>query len=94
MTGIILNESYFVCPSCTTPHHLFGAPDAFRATASRLGIDILAELPLVQGVSTSGDAGVPYSLAPEALKKADGLGGVQWGEGMAAAAKNVWRALE
>ena len=62
ITGLLLNQSYFLCPSCATPHHVFGALDGFRDTAMRLGIDVLGELPLVRGVSASGDSGVPYAL--------------------------------
>ncbi|PSR81324.1 hypothetical protein PHLCEN_2v6403 [Hermanssonia centrifuga] len=65
ITGILLNQSHFICPSCTTPHYLFGSPASFRATASQLGVDVLGELPLVPGVSESSDRGVPYMLTGE-----------------------------
>ena len=94
VTGILLNESYFLCPSCTTPHHLFGPPDAFQATANRLLIDVLAELPLVPGVSAGGDAGVPYGLMSEEQRKGDGFGGIEWIEKMRVAAEKVWLAIK
>lgn len=93
ITGIVLNESHFICPSCTAPHYLFGTPDRFRATASRLGIDILAELPLVPSVSTNGDAGIPYSLVPIEVQRGEGNGGVQWNEKMLEAAASVFKTL-
>ena len=93
MTGIILNESHFICPSCTQPHHLFGSPDGFRATAERIGIEILAELPLVPGVSSAGDAGVPYSLVSSDRRQADGLGGLEWNEKMIEVAAKTWEAI-
>ncbi|KAF9462501.1 P-loop containing nucleoside triphosphate hydrolase protein [Collybia nuda] len=93
ITGIVLNESHFICPSCTTPHYLFGAPDGFRATAKRLGVDILAELPLVPSVSTNGDAGIPFSLVSSEVQKKDGNGGAQWNEKMMEVAESVWKTL-
>lgn len=93
ITGILLNESHFICPSCTAPHYLFGAPDGFRATANKLGIEVLAELPLVPGVSTGGDAGVPYALISQDRRKDDGIGGAQWIEKMLETAEKVWKTL-
>jgi ATP-binding protein involved in chromosome partitioning len=93
ITGIVLNQSHFICPSCTEPHYLFGAPDGFRATSKRLGIDILAELPLVPSVSTGGDAGIPYSLVSADARGPDALGGAQWNEKMMKAAEVVWKSL-
>ncbi|KAF5366237.1 hypothetical protein D9758_005767 [Tetrapyrgos nigripes] len=87
LTGLILNQSYFLCPSCTTPHHLFGAPDLFRRTAKSLDIPILAELPLVPGVSEGGDGGAPYALTSKA--KEGGRGGEEWRSGMKDAAQRV-----
>ncbi|KZP05751.1 P-loop containing nucleoside triphosphate hydrolase protein [Athelia psychrophila] len=91
ITGILLNQSHFMCPSCTTPHHLFGSPDKFRSTASQLGVDVLGELPLVPGVSAGGDEGTPYALAPRAGH--DGVGGVEWKATMDSVAASVWAEL-
>ncbi|KZP09184.1 P-loop containing nucleoside triphosphate hydrolase protein [Athelia psychrophila] len=91
ITGILLNQSHFMCPSCTTPHHLFGSPDKFRSTASQLGVDVLGELPLVPGVSAGGDEGTPYALAPRAGH--DGVGGVEWKATMDNVAARVWAEL-
>ncbi|KAF8625337.1 hypothetical protein AX17_006879 [Amanita inopinata Kibby_2008] len=93
ITGLILNQSHFICPSCTTSHSLFGPPDAFRATASRLGVDVLAELPLVPHVSMSGDAGRPFVLYPDSSGVDVGKGNNQWKEGMVNAAQSVWDKL-
>ncbi|OJT12582.1 Iron-sulfur protein IND1 [Trametes pubescens] len=94
IVGLLLNESYFICPSCTTPHELFGPPAAFRATAARFGVDVLGELPLVPGVSRGGDRGVPYAL--HSANGADGttdLGGKEWRQTMAGVAGQVWQFL-
>ncbi|KAI0946899.1 hypothetical protein AcW1_010227 [Taiwanofungus camphoratus] len=88
--GLLLNQSHFICPSCTTSHHLFGSPTSFRATANRLGIDILGELPLIPGVSEGGDRGVPYALT--SIDPAmDGRGGKQWIEVMEGVGAKVWQ---
>jgi len=94
ITGILLNQSYFICPTCTAPHHLFGSPDAFRETATHLGLSILGELPLVQGVSSGGDQGVPYALVmDDKTKMEDGVGGVEWKGSMERVASKVWTSL-
>ncbi|TCD66877.1 hypothetical protein EIP91_000775 [Steccherinum ochraceum] len=51
ITGLVLNTSYFKCPTCTTPHYIFGPPTSFRSTAARLGASVLGELPLVAGLA-------------------------------------------
>jgi len=91
ITGIVLNQSHFICPGCEARHHLYGPPEAFHATASRLGVDILAELPLVPGVSKGGDAGLPYGLL-SSTKDGDqaGRGGKEWLEDMRLVAEKVW----
>lgn len=91
IVGLLLNESHFICPSCSTPHQLFGSSESFLATASRLDVNILGELPLVSGVSTGGDRGVPYALI-----KADiipGGGREQWLEVMDDVAMSVWQSI-
>lgn len=94
ITGILLNQSYFLCPSCSTPHHLFGSPGQFRGTAARLGVDVLGELPLVPGVSSGGDQGVPYALVGDTEKQAqDGVGGADWKATMESVAGKVWSSL-
>lgn len=57
-----------------------------------LGIELLGELPLTPGVSTGGDAGLPYALL--GLRSGtDGLAGQQWREAMIGVAERVWEAL-
>ncbi|OCH92403.1 P-loop containing nucleoside triphosphate hydrolase protein [Obba rivulosa] len=89
--GLLLNQAYFVCPSCATPHHLFGSPDPFRATASQLGVDVMGELPLIPAVSESSDRGVPYTLGGRTSgpDTQDGWIGI-----METVAAKVWQALD
>jgi len=94
ITGTILNQAYFICPSCTTPHYLFGSPEAFRSTASTLGVPVLGELPLVKSVSTGGDKGIPYALTATSQQlEADSSGGEVWRNVMEDAAGKVWESI-
>jgi len=86
--GLVLNQSYFICPSCDTPHRLFGSSDA----AMGLGVELLGELPLTPGVSTGGDAGLPYALLG-LRSETDGVAGGRWREAMTGVSERVWEAL-
>lgn len=87
---MVLNQGYFIPPGSTTAFQLFGKDDSFQRVADRSGIPSLAKLPLVPGVSTSGDQGVPYTLWN---KQDDGVAGAQWVESMDNVAARVWEAL-
>lgn len=86
--GLVLNQSYFLCPTCNTPHQLFGSSNSARA----LDIKLLAELPLTPGVSTGSDAGLPYAIL-NSRSGADGAAGTLWREAMLAITGHVWEAL-
>ncbi|KAI0247793.1 P-loop containing nucleoside triphosphate hydrolase protein [Lactifluus subvellereus] len=88
ITGLVLNQSYFLCPTCNTSHHLFGSSDASKG----LGIKLLGELPLTPGVSTGGDAGLPYALF-NSRSSTDGVAGQRWREAMLGVTERVWEAL-
>lgn len=66
ITGLILNQSYYKCTSCSSPQYLFGPPDRFLEVAQHLGVRVLGQLPLIPDVSVKSDAGVPYMLAGKA----------------------------
>lgn len=87
---MVLNQGYFIPPGSTTPFRLFGKADGFQRVADRTGIPTLAELPLVPGVSTSGDRGVPYTLWN---KRDDGIAGEEWLKSMESIANQMWGAL-
>ncbi|KAI0762784.1 P-loop containing nucleoside triphosphate hydrolase protein [Fomes fomentarius] len=93
IVGLMLNQSHFICPSCSSPHELFGSPASFRATAARFGVDVLGELPLVPGVSRASDSGIAYALYPKDSGEAQHRGGKEWLDTMAGAASRVWRFL-
>jgi ATP-binding protein involved in chromosome partitioning len=95
VTGIVLNQSHFMCPGCETSHYLYGPPEAFRTTAARLGVDVLAELPLVPGVSRGGDSGLPYALMSSTEHGSqDGAGGSQWLKDMSRVAEKIWLSMQ
>ncbi|KAF7340236.1 Iron-sulfur protein IND1 [Mycena venus] len=91
VTGIVLNQSHFMCPGCETRHYLYGSPEGFRSTAARLGVDVLAELPLVPGVSRGGDSGLPYGLVSSSGQ--DGVGGSDWLMDMSRVAEKMWLSI-
>lgn len=86
ITGLILNQASFLCPSCNTAHELFGT----STNASRLGIPLLAQLPLVEGVSRGGDRGIPYVLEGKNGSDKDGKAGEIWRDAMNEAASKTW----
>lgn len=62
--GLIENMSYFVCDGCDKRHEIFsngGAKDA----ASKLGIKVLGEVPLVTDIRSASDAGEPLACRKE-----------------------------
>jgi ATP-binding protein involved in chromosome partitioning len=70
-------------------HHIFGSSDVFRATAARLGVPVLGELPLAGGVSTGGDQGIPYALV-----ESEEEGGRRWKAVMSEVAESVWNSMQ
>ena len=68
----MLNQSHFVCSSCSTPHELFGSSQAFDAAASELDFEVLGRIPLDPGTSRQGDAGRPIVLSD--ATSSDGAG--------------------
>ena len=75
--GLIENMSVFTCPNCGHEAHIFGQ-GGVRAEAERLGLPLLAELPIDLETRLAGDAGTPVALgegemAQAYLKLADRL---------------------
>ncbi|KAF8972158.1 P-loop containing nucleoside triphosphate hydrolase protein [Flammula alnicola] len=92
ITGLVLNQAYYLCPGCNThtPRYLFGKPDAFHKVADRLGVPVLGDLPLVEGVSTSTDGGYPFVLNSAAsIEAANDEGGATWKASMVQIADRV-----
>jgi ATP-binding protein involved in chromosome partitioning len=72
--GIVENMSYFVCDTCSARHNIFGH-GGVRQACERLRVPFLGEVPLVQQLRESGDAGTPSTAAnpdsPEAQALAE-----------------------
>lgn len=68
--GIIENMSYFLCPGDGKQYELFGKGGGKRE-ANRLGVPLLAEIPIQPDVCTAGDRGrplvdtVPHSMVAQ-----------------------------
>ncbi|WP_114964738.1 Mrp/NBP35 family ATP-binding protein [Alkalilacustris brevis] len=64
--GLIENMSTYICPDCGHEAHIFGH-GGVRAEAEKLGLPLLAEIPLRLDVRVSGDAGKPIALGEDAI---------------------------
>ena len=60
--GLVENMSYFLCPNDGNVYHIFGKGGG-RAEAQRLGVPLLAEVPLEIATREAGDHGRPIVLA-------------------------------
>lgn len=73
--GLIENMSFFACPSDGKIYHIFGEGGG-RREAERLGVPLLAQIPIDLATREAGDQGCPITLsqpqhpAAEAFKKA------------------------
>jgi ATP-binding protein involved in chromosome partitioning len=56
--GIVENQSYFVCTSCSTRHEIFGKGGGAHV-AEQAGAPLIGQLPLVPEVQRASDAGLP-----------------------------------
>ena len=59
--GIVENMSHFVCPNDGTIYHIFGQGGG-KQEAERLGVPLLAQIPLEMPVREGGDQGQPIAL--------------------------------
>lgn len=73
---------------------MYGYPDKFREIADKLGLKILAEMPVVPDVSAGGDKGIPSILLPSAFVESEPdavkTNLQQWNEEMNRVAAKVW----
>ncbi|KAF9519173.1 hypothetical protein BS47DRAFT_1370801 [Hydnum rufescens UP504] len=60
--GLVLNMSYYTCPSCSAKHHVFGSIDSFHRAVRELDTTILGELPLVPAVNGGAEGGGSESV--------------------------------
>jgi ATP-binding protein involved in chromosome partitioning len=62
ITGVVENESYFVCDGCEKRHEIFGSGGG-QKIAEAAGAPLLGQLPLDPSVRKWGDAGTPVVQA-------------------------------
>jgi ATP-binding protein involved in chromosome partitioning len=73
--GVIENMSYFICPSCSEKHELFGRGGGERI-AKAFGVPFLGQIPLQMNVRLGGDEGQPVVIADPDSPAAKALTGV------------------
>jgi ATP-binding protein involved in chromosome partitioning len=56
--GLVENMSYFLCPNDGNRYDIFGSGGGGRE-AARLGVPLLAQIPIEMGLRESGDKGLP-----------------------------------
>ncbi|APZ51369.1 Mrp/NBP35 family ATP-binding protein [Salipiger abyssi] len=67
--GLIENMSLYKCPNCGHEAHLFGE-GGVAAEAERLGLPVLANLPIDLETRLGGDAGTPVALGDGVMAQA------------------------
>ena len=60
--GLVENMSYFLCPNDGNRYNIFGSGGGERE-AERLGVPLLAQIPLEMGLRESGDKGLPLTIS-------------------------------
>jgi ATP-binding protein involved in chromosome partitioning len=62
LLGLVENMSYFLCPNDGNRYDIFGTGGGERE-AARLGIPLLAQVPIEMDLRESGDKGLPLTLS-------------------------------
>jgi ATP-binding protein involved in chromosome partitioning len=60
--GVVENMSWFVCPHCGEREAIFGEGGG-REAAETLGVELLAQVPLMPSLRSGGDVGVPIVVS-------------------------------
>ena len=73
--GMIENMSRYVCPNCGHEEHLFGH-GGVREAAERLGVPLLAEIPLDIDIRLTADGGAPIVVSKPSSPPAQAFRGL------------------
>ncbi|KAJ3863373.1 P-loop containing nucleoside triphosphate hydrolase protein [Lentinula novae-zelandiae] len=100
LTGLVINNGYFICPNCTERHYLFGgnpndSENMFTKGVKAMGMDgdrIIGELPLVVDVGRGGEKGIPYALSGRGIRDNDP--GKVWLAAMTSVAARIWGEIQ
>lgn len=68
--GIVENMSYYVCPGCGRREFIFGRGGGARS-AEKIGVPLLAEIPLMPILRENSDEGVPIIVSQPASEAAE-----------------------
>lgn len=68
--GIVENMSYFICPGCGQRSDIFGNGGGER-TATRHGVPLLGQIPLVSSIRQGGDIGYPIIVSEPSSPSAE-----------------------
>ena len=83
-------DHLIACDDLIPDDFILSKPDNFRNVPKLLDVPVLGELPLVEGVSTSGDSEYLFVLGSiGAMKQAHGTAGAAWRDNMLQVAKRV-----
>ncbi|KAF2713808.1 cytosolic Fe-S cluster assembling factor NBP35 [Pleomassaria siparia CBS 279.74] len=63
LLGLVSNMSSFICPSCNTPHPIFGPPEKIREMCKKQNLRLLGQIPLHPQVCEDADRGKPTVVA-------------------------------
>ncbi|KAF8419440.1 P-loop containing nucleoside triphosphate hydrolase protein [Tirmania nivea] len=75
--GLTLNMSHYTCPTCSTPHNIFGrGPDSVNKACQELEIDVLANVPLEARICEDADDGRPTVVRDSAGEVGRVIGGL------------------
>ena len=67
--GIVENMSYFICPSCSEKHHIFGSRGG-EELAQSFNSNLLGRIPFSIDIREGGDTGVPIVSAAQGSPQA------------------------
>lgn len=67
--GMVENMSFYICPNCGDEAHIFGH-GGVKAEAEKLGVDVLATLPIDLQTRLGGDGGKPVATGDGPIAEA------------------------
>jgi ATP-binding protein involved in chromosome partitioning len=63
LLGLVSNMSSYICPTCNTPHPIFGPLGKIREMCERENLRLLGEIPLHPSICEDADRGKPTVVA-------------------------------